>query len=80
MAKVRVHGTDTAVKAKVLDLSGSGIRLWLPVVIDDPESVSIMLQSDDEDGRTVVLAAEIVLIASDDGTDSPGCEIACSFD
>lgn len=79
-ATVRAHGTETAVEAKVLDLSGNGIRLWLPVALESADALTIMLHAGNSDAKPVVVAAEVVRVTRASDGNEPGCEVACTFD
>lgn len=73
-ATVRVQGTDHVVDARVLDLSGSGLRLTIGNEPAIGEQLSVLMHFGDD---SIVTCAEVVWSKST--TDSGGFDVACRF-
>lgn len=76
-AEVRLHGSSEMLRARVLDLSGSGIRLWLPVRVKSNAAFAIRMQAGDA-SESVVVSAHAVRVSAHSSGD--GWEVACCFD
>ena len=76
-AEVRLHGSTEMLRARVLDLSGSGIRLWLPVEVASDAAFAMRMEAADA-VESVVVSAHAVRVAAHSSGD--GWEVACRFD
>lgn len=73
-ATVRVQGTDRVVDARVLDLSGSGLRLTVASEPAVGDQLSVLMQMGDD---SIVTSAEVVWSKSNTG--EVGYDVACRF-